>query len=609
MNLPIPDKAEAPAPAGSAVTPAESPTLTKPKATGPFVSIVGTFVALLSGAAATGLVLCAFEIGGRATDALLGVHPLLPAAIAGLAGVLAAMIVALSSPTPTKHDKVSLRISDLLWTRNDFCRGWYVSGTTGSGKTEALKLLMHLLLRQEKDMGGLFIDEKGFFIEEVLPILNTYDRGKDIRELRIRRTEDPASWKPPFSFNILGDQRVRTSQYVDAILTVAEAVASNQNDKGFFKTQAGLHIGAAIDLYRGLREWQRLRGMDATQLVAPTLRGVYRILTSEEDFRELVMVRVPLFVERETANTVAGPRGEVSKKKTIVPEYQGVTPALLLQAVDHFQKRYWTIKAQDQMEGVKGTITNYLKWFADDAIDEVFGDERGNFTIRSIDDGAMICLSLPQEYAIERRYLCSMMKVLAYAHARSRLPLKRNYNLGVIWQDEAGRFIMPVDGDVEILRQYQFTTVIVTQFRVQLEKGLGNKVQADSVLGNLRNRVILQAADEHCAKESADFIGKGVRRKRSYTYQPNGKRSMNVSEEVAYLIEPYQLRNLPKFCAVFCHANGRHRLLQFTPLTDLGIVPDWFRALAVPAMRWRLKSGMKGPVFVKVKPPKVRIAG
>lgn len=563
---------------------------------------------VLSGLGGAGLIACVFEIFPASRDMLADLHPQLPTLTLVGAALFLSVFLWLKGGRSVPAERLSLAMETLRWTRNDFCRGWYISGTTGSGKTEAIKLLMHQLCRSEPDWGGLFIDEKSFFVDEVLPILATYSRRDDVRELRTRPEQAESGWQPPFRFNILGDENVRTSQYVDAILMVAEAIASGKEDKGFFKTQAGLHIGAAIDLFRGLREWQQAVGVPREEWVAPTLRGIYEILTSETDFQRLVKDRVGLFVE-PTSPPDAAAEKDLADKVVLIPEFRGATPSLLLQAIDHFSKRYWNVRAQEQMEGVKGTITNYLRWFTDDAIHEVFGAENANFTMSCMDEGKMICVSLPQRYAIERRYICALLKVLAYAHARARTPTKKTYNLMVIWQDEAQRFIMPIDGDVDILRQFQVTTVISTQFRAQLEKALGGKENAQPIIGNLRNRIILQAADEECAEESAKYIGKGLRRKRSYTRQGDGQRSSSYSDEIAYFIEPYQLRQLPKFVAVFCHAAGRHRVLQFTPLDPQRRVPNWFRPLALARLRFQLAlGGLTGPKFCSFRPPKVHIA-
>ncbi len=584
--------------------------------------VVSTLVACV----VFGALLCLLEVlpGARRVCSQFGLG--LPVGAGVIAGLLALQSVARSRGSASSSERVMLAIRDLRWTRNDFCRGWYISGATGSGKTEALKVLMHLVCRGEADWGGLFIDEKGFFADEVIPILQHYGRGGDLCELTTRPENAGPEWVAPFRFNILGDERVRTSQYVEAILLVAEAVASGKEDKGFFRTQAGLHIGAAIDLFRGVREWQRLCGQPPEQWVAPTLRGVYQILTSEDDFQTLLRDRVGLLV-RAGATVPPPPIGEApatagcgeaprpdrpghaeEHEGPLFPDFRGVEPRLLVSALEHFAKRYWGTRAQEQLEGVKGTITNYLRWFTDDAIHHVFGAESDSFTLNAMDRGRVLCVSLPQRYAIERRYLCALLKVLAYAHARARQPTRSNYNLLIIWQDEAQRFLMPIDGDVDVLRQYQATTVIATQFRGQLEKALGGREAAAPVIGNLRNRIILQAADEDCAEESAKFIGKGLRRKRTVTRQQDGKRSTSLTEEVAYQVEPYQLRRLPCFTAVFCHASGRVRPLRFTPVAADGTVPGWFRGVFALRLRQRLRRwggrDGRGPFFCAYTPPR-----
>jgi hypothetical protein len=136
---------------------------------------------------------------------------------------------------------------------------------------------------------------------------------------------------------------------------------------------------------------------------------------------------------------------------------------------------------------------------------------------------------------------------------------------------------------------------------------LGGKENANAIIGNLRNRIILQSADEDCAEESAKFIGKGLRRKRSHTRDNDGKRSSSYTDEVAFKIEPYQLRQLPKFVGVFCHAGGACRVLQFTPMDAHARVPGWFQSLAVGGMKLKLLFSSAGPKYCLYRPPRVRI--
>ena len=53
------------------------------------------------------------------------------------------------------------RLGGLTWRRNQFCRGWLITGDTGSGKTSSgINQLAHQVFQNEPNWGGLCIDEK-----------------------------------------------------------------------------------------------------------------------------------------------------------------------------------------------------------------------------------------------------------------------------------------------------------------------------------------------------------------------------------------------------------------------------------------------------------------
>ena len=576
----------------------------------------------------TWMVLAGSDLGAK----LYARHPALPAVVVLGAGAIGALMGLYNGrDVRGTRKQLSLVIGDLKWDRNNFCRGWCLTGTTGSGKTEFIKMMMHLLCKTEKGekgpdgkylkglepWAGLCIDEKGFFQEEVLPILDTYGRIEDVIVLQTRPedSENPekpdAEWKPKFCFNLLGDERVSTSQYVDSILRTAETIAKGNSDKGFFKTQAGLHIGAAIDLYRAIRAAQIKKGWDKSKLVAPTLRNVYGILTHQPDYNAL-LEKVGL--RREDKKIVSTPdpnvQGGVRKEEKIlwVYDYTVLDSPQIRKGIDHFQQRYWGVKAQEQLEGVKGTIVNYLHWFTDDDVCEVFCREHGTFRIDVMDLGKILCLSMPQRLAIPRRYICALMKLLAYAHGKSRNPLKFKYNLLIVWQDEAQRFIQEADKDTEIMRQYQMTTVISSQSKTSVIEAFDRKETAEVVLLNLRNRVILRAADEQCAESSATFIGKALRVKKTRTVSAQGT-SYNYSEEITYIYEPYQIRSLPDFVAIIMHTKGMRRVYESAPMDNQGKVPSWFADVCSSKMRSKLPMIANGYAsrFVQTVVPKPRI--
>ena len=64
--------------------------------------------------------------------------------------------------------------------------------------------------------------------------------------------------------------------------------------------------------------------------------------------------------------------------------------------------------------------TNYLSYFTNPDIVEVFGAETNSFEFAALDEGAIICISMPQKYQTERRYIMTLLKLLFYISANYR---------------------------------------------------------------------------------------------------------------------------------------------------------------------------------------------
>ena len=57
---------------------------------------------------------------------------------------------------------VIVQLKGLTWTREDFCRGWLITGDTGSGKTRSgITPLLYQVFQNEPGWGGICIDDKG----------------------------------------------------------------------------------------------------------------------------------------------------------------------------------------------------------------------------------------------------------------------------------------------------------------------------------------------------------------------------------------------------------------------------------------------------------------
>jgi hypothetical protein len=84
-------------------------------------------------------------------------HPKQAMPICGLLFVL----VALWFLFVAKAQACVARLGGLGWRRNQFCRGWLITGDTGSGKTSSgVTQLAHQVFQNEPTWGDLCIDEK-----------------------------------------------------------------------------------------------------------------------------------------------------------------------------------------------------------------------------------------------------------------------------------------------------------------------------------------------------------------------------------------------------------------------------------------------------------------
>jgi hypothetical protein len=174
------------------------------------------------------------------------------------------------------------------------------------------------------------------------------------------------------------------------------------------------------------------------------------------------------------------------------------------------------------------------------------------------------------------------IKLLFYTHVLRRFdpraPAQRAVhedNLLICWQDEAQRFISESDANVDVIRQANATTVMAAQSKLSFFPALGTKEKAEVTLLNLRNRIIFKAADKACAEASADFIGKRMHWKKSYT-RGRGGRSMTRTREEEYLVKPFELMSLPKFRAIIKHCENGFRKTILHPVDPEGNIPDWY---------------------------------
>ena len=171
-----------------------------------------------------------------------------------------------------KHRAV-VRLAGFKWTRADFCRGWLITGDTGSGKTRSgITPLLFQVFRNEPTWGGLCIDDKGIYWETLSEMARHFGREDDLILLQVRPEDAGLHWQPKHTYNLTSDRSIPYNTFAKAVVDTAGSLGQ-AGDKGFFKSQAQIHIAAALETLREI-------GADVT------LENAYHLLLDQGDLDE-----------------------------------------------------------------------------------------------------------------------------------------------------------------------------------------------------------------------------------------------------------------------------------------------------------------------------------
>ena len=464
-----------------------------------------------------------------------------PQYLLAFGGIVLAFIAVWLLFVPRNRNGYVARLGGLKWKRNQFCRGWLITGDTGSGKTSSgINQLVHQVFQNEPHWGGLCVDEKGVYWETLAAMARHYVREHDLIHLQIRANDTDTQWTPPNRYNLTGDRSIPFSTYAKFIVDTATSLGQG-GDKGFFKSQAQTHIAHALEM---LFELNR----------PVTLLDAYELLSNRDLLEE----------EMENLENLL----ETPRRAAVYA---------------HFLDRFLTQPAE-QFGGVRETIGNYLQYFLTPEIAEVFCTGESTFDFSAIDQGKIILTTMPQKFQTERRYVNTFLKLLFYNHALRRFDKTKvdraNDNLLILWADEAQRFMTASeDGTsdyncVDVIREAGATVVAAAQSTTSLVPPLGND-KAKVLTLNLRNRMIFRSADEADAVQAADFIGKKRVVKRSWGHSA-GKHNVNYNETEEHKIKPHKLRNLRDHECVVVHCERGFHRVTLPPLESNGTVSPWF---------------------------------
>ena len=456
----------------------------------------------------------------------------------GLVGLL--MVAAVFAwQSRFQHNRLSVvaRLKGFTWNRQVFCQHFLITGATGSGKTlSGISCLLFQVFKHQPSFGGLCVDVKGVLHEMVIEMATHFGRPNDVLLLEVRPMPGRPDWRPKHRFNLVGDRRIPYATYARCVVDTAVALG-NRQEQSFFRRAAQIHIAKALE------------ALDALGY-GVTLENAHDLLVNPLDTADALRHLESI----ESARALA----------------------------EHF--RNYLAQPPEQLAGITGTVKNYLHYFTEPAIAEVFCQD-STFALQEVDQGKIICLAVPQCYQTERRFVGTFLKLLFYSHALTRFDAPKaqraQHNLLLLLADECQHFVTTSEDGlsdhavVDVIREAGVAVIAATQSTTSLLPALGAD-QAKVFTLNLRNRLIFTAADEDDAKASAEFLGKIIKREKSVT-RGEGRHSETIHESESYRIKPHELRKLRKHQCIVVHCERGFRKVVLPPLEPDGTVARWYR--------------------------------
>jgi len=429
-----------------------------------------------------------------------------------------------------------LRLWGLTWTRDEACCHFFITGATGTGKTaRAVVPIVHGLRSTLPETGILAIDSKGALWNPLSAMARSLGQEDSLRLIRVRPTHvAPERWKPPFRLNLLAMPDVPWTTYAKIIVDTATA-AGQRGGQSFFKETARDVITHSM------------HALEAADLPV-TLANVHDMICIST---ELAMVLARL------------------------AERPGRAAEIELQYFKDFAEQ-----PPEQKSGTVYTVANYLRPYTPPDIAEVFCSVEPNFSLTEVDDGRLICMSIPQTYQVERRYLNLLAKQLFFLHAFRRFDLDpaelQRRNMIVLVLDEGQKTTLVSEdgfsdhGTVDELREAGVCLISATQTPLSLYAAFETERKADVFMANLRTQIHFRAADEKGAKIVSEKMGgREVRKYSGGVSAGRTSRNWQMTDEPWF--KPTRLQALPDGRAVIRHPRhtGKPRVAKvpFTRFT------------------------------------------
>ena len=448
----------------------------------------------------------------------------------------------LNSLSPQK--KVMVKLAGVTWTPEDFCRGWLITGRTGCGKTQSgINNITYQCFLNCPNWGGICLDQKGLYWEILVQMAKHFRRDQDLVLLQTRPIDSPEDWTPKHTINITGNNAVPASTYAKTIVDTSSSLTGGKGETPFFKLKSQIAIQIGFDILRYLEAYV-------------TIPNVHHLLLTSEGQNEAIKLL-----------TTIGDQKSLSLLETFRDQYLNQPP--------------------EQLGGVQATIDNYLRFFLNPEISDVFCANEPTFNINQIDQGKIVCIAMPQKYQAERLYVNTILKLAYYFHALNRFDKKKEErdkdNILILFADEGQEIITAAESvfadhrSAGVIREAKATIVLATQAYSSLMSVLDKK-HAEVLMLNLSNELIFQAANDESAKIASKNIGEREIVEKSWGYTA-GKQSKNYQKKIKPFFEAYQLRKFKKFQCVVRHCEKKWKKKFLCPINPNGTYPKWLYSI------------------------------
>lgn len=441
-------------------------------------------------------------------------------------------------PIAEPGSRFVIKLLGMGWTLEEFLTHWVIIGRSGSGKTAGvIRTLFIQLLRTLPGFGGVAVDEKANFHKILARICNACGQPDKLIVLRPRRPGRDRDLPIPYTLNFIGDRAISWETYAQLVIDTAVACGQDTSNS-FFKNQGRKTIAAIFAT------------IDAIDII-PTLPDAYDFIADEKTYLDAIQS-----LDR---------RASTSERCRMLLQFW----------------RSFEAKSADEKSGIKSTTELYLYPYAAEELRDMFGNPDPTIQFGIIDQGKILCPSIPQAFLTQRRYIIAWCKFAAYYHLLRRFDdfdetERQQLTPIILLADEGQNSILAAEeglGDhntLDKIREARGTLILSMQsYSSVLPMLKGRRDLAETIFTNLNNHIIGAIRDETGREMAANVFGKEWQRDKSFSYGPTN-RSTSVRNELRHIFHTGIFTRLPQFKCIIFHVAGRWTQGYILPLTDDG---------------------------------------